>query len=56
MKPGGMHLAASRSAGISEGQAVAPIAASLRILVPEIEMKSSARDLSFGFMVWSRLS
>jgi hypothetical protein len=31
-------------------------APSLRILVPEIEMKSSFRAFSFGFMVWSVLS
>jgi hypothetical protein len=56
MNPGGMHLAASRSVGIAAGQGTAPRAASLRILVPEIEMKSSSRLLSLGFMLWSRLS
>lgn len=56
MKPGGMHFAASRSFGISAGHGTAPSAASVRILVPEIEMKSSARAFSLGFIVWSRLS
>eukprot|EP00965_Chrysotila_dentata_P085173 2809930-Pleurochrysis_carterae.AAC.2 len=46
MKPGGMHLAAMRSDGICGGHGLAPRAASLRILEPEMEMKSDMRLLS----------
>ena len=56
MKPGGMHLAAMRSDGMVSGHGLAPSAASLRILEPEIEMKSSLRDASRVRMVWSFLS
>ena len=56
MKPGGMHFAAMRSEGIFKGHGLAPIAASLRILEPEIEMKSSDRLLSFERMVCVCLS
>lgn len=53
MKPGGMHFSLTRSVGIVSGHGCAPSAASVRILVPEIEMKSSLREESFGFIVWS---
>jgi len=56
MKPGGMHLDAMRSEGMAGGHGLAPSAASLRILEPEIEMKSSAREASLSRIVWSFLS
>ena len=53
MKPGGMQLAARRSEGISlpseTSQGLAPWAASLRILEPEISMKSSGRLMSLAY-------
>ena len=52
--PGGMQFAARRSEGISlpsvTSHGLAPWAASLRILDPEISMKSSGRDMSLAFM------
>ena len=51
-----MHLAAIRSDGIVGGHGLAARAASLRILEPEIEMKSSGRELSLSRIVWSFLS